>query len=141
MAPFYVDAFSGHTMTPELTLNFLSLFSPGSSAALAPCSPAALFVRMYRNLMNLYQNPQVQRNRGALAQAFEPQQAEAYTHYEMEAHLHHCASQILELMRLAGEHTPDVLTSMFVERFRYAGGMEASEQPDGGQQQQTQRQQ
>lgn len=126
---YYVDAFSGHLMTPQVTLDFLALFAPAGAgdrdAHRAPplqvCSSAALFVRMYRNLMNLYQNPDHRRPPTKAIANGEVQLPTPYTHYEMEAHLHHSASQILELMRLSGENSPDVLTQMFIERFRYVG--------------------
>ena len=86
---YFVDAFSGHLMTPEVTREFLSLFTrdmgPSRQAVetqLQVCSHAALFVRMYRNLMNLYQDPAYHRQRTPTLPNMEPQ-AEAYSHYEM----------------------------------------------------------
>ena len=137
---YYVDAFSGNLMSPSVTLNFLSMFSGPLSAApghgggggndeedvrrrsqllLQPCSHAKLFVRMYRNLMNLYQHPRTASRQGVQAHT----SASAPAHYQMEASLHHCASQILELLRLGGEVTPDVTSAVFIDRFRFAGGM------------------
>lgn len=78
---YFVDAFSGNLMSPSVTLNFLSMFTGGGAGGgdgndagaaaddaassssvrrwsqLQACTHAALFVRMYRNLMNLFQDP------------------------------------------------------------------------------------
>ena len=131
---FYVDAFSGNLMSPSVTLNFLSLFGGGAGgggadearrreALLRPCSHAALFVRMYRNLMNLYQDPRTVSRRIAESGVHSSGSSATPPAYEMEASLHHCASQIVELMRLGGDVSADVTTAVFIDRFRFAGGM------------------
>lgn len=133
---YYVDAFSGNLMSPSVTLNFLSLFggavgivggglddSRRRDALLRPCNHAALFVRMYRNLMNLYQDPRTISRRIAESGAHASLSAASPPAYEMEASLHHCASQIVELMRLCGDADADVTSAVFIDRFRFAGGM------------------
>lgn len=127
---YYVDAFSGNLMSLSVTLNFLALFGGGGGGAgiddarrhdalLRPCSPAALFVRMYRNLMNLYQDPRTISRRMSEAGAH----PSLSVPYEQESSLHHCASQIVDLMRLSGDLSVDVNTAVFIDRFRFAGGM------------------
>ena len=193
-------------MSPTSALNFLSMFTGGgggggdaeaaaaadgdvsSSSArhslqLQSCTHAALFVRMYRNLMNLFQDPrthqqqqQHQQQQLALRSLASPvsplyqmvhEHAQAHTRGSggvsstrwhsglascfrsrlvlipsvslcvfllrlsvcasalphlpvQESSLHHCASQILELLRLSGQLSPDVTTAIFIDRFRYA---------------------
>jgi regulator of sirC expression with transglutaminase-like and TPR domain len=140
---YFIDAFSGHMMSPSMTLNFLSMFGDGGGASdearlaqLQPCSPAHIFVRMYRNLLNLYQYPSTTQQAtpeaaaaddhgggGAAPPPQTPQQRATAAYYNMEARLHHCASQILELLRLGGEAAPDVATAIFIDRFKFCGGM------------------
>jgi len=133
----FINAFSGVIMNPAATIDFIAHLTPLPNEVIAlshynpvhvartlpqlqPCSPASLFIRMYRNLLNLYQMPaSLRSSRNHMSPA------PTLMRYEMESYLHHCASQVVELVRLSGdsgsENRPELPAfRMFVDRFRYA---------------------
>jgi hypothetical protein len=95
---FYIDAFEGKVMDEASMRVFLAPYTSRFPVVADTCTLPTLFTRMYRNLINVYDN-------------------EGPSMYVQRARIHHCFSQICALRRMAGESVDEGMTR-FINRFR-----------------------